>query len=97
MALHHEVQVENEAILHFFAGNDRVDQSVIEEELGGLEAGRKFRLRGVFNDAGAGETDHRAGFGEVKVPDAGEAGHDTGVSWMRKNADVRKASFGVIS
>ena len=88
MSLHHEIEIEDQAILHFFARDDGVDQAVVEEKFGGLEARRKFGLSGVFDDARPGETDHRARFGENEIADTGEAGHDTGVSWMGENADV---------
>src|SRR5438445_9337628 len=53
-----EGKVVDQALFHFFAGDDGIDHAVFEEEFGGLEAGGKFRLSGVFDDARSCKTDH---------------------------------------
>jgi len=48
---------------------------VVEQEFGGLKAGRQLSLRGVLDDAWAGEANHRARLGQNQVAQAREAGH----------------------
>src|SRR5437667_2677683 len=81
------IEIFDEAGLHFFARDDGVYETAVEEEFGGLKTGGQFGLGGVFDDAGAGETDHGAGFGNNEVAYGGEAGHDAGHGGVGENAD----------
>src|SRR6476620_2568909 len=49
------------------AGDDAVDEAVLEEELAGLEAFREFQANRGFDGAGAGKTDEGFGFGEDEI------------------------------
>src|SRR5436190_14892543 len=84
----HELQIINEAGLHFFARDDRVDQAMVEEEFGGLEARGEFGLGGILDNARAGEADHGAGFGDDQVAHAGVTCHHSGGCRMSQHAAV---------
>src|SRR6188768_1134349 len=95
LAFEHEVEVIDQSVLHLLARNDRVDQTVFQQELRGLKSGRKFRLRRVFNDTWPGKTDHRAGLRQIQITNTRETGHHPGVRGMSQNADVRQSTLGV--
>jgi hypothetical protein len=65
---------------------------VFEEELGALEAFGELLADGLFDDAGAGEADERAGFGDVEVAEHGEAGGDAAGGGVGEDADVGDAA-----
>src|SRR5262245_48087375 len=58
------------------AGDDAVDEAVLEEELAGLETFGEFQADGSLDSARAGEADEGFGFGEDQVAERGEAGRD---------------------
>ena len=53
--------------------DDRIDEPVLEHELGGLEPLRELLLDRLLDDAAAGEADQCAGLGQDKVGLEGEA------------------------
>ena len=61
---------------------------MFEEELGALEAFREFLAGGLLDDAGAGEADEGAGFGDVEVAEHGEAGGDASGGGVGHQGDV---------
>ena len=60
----------------FFAGDDGVEETVVEQKFGALKTFGEFLADGLLDDAGAGETDERAGFGDVEIAEHGETGGD---------------------
>ena len=89
---HQEVEILDQPLLHFLARHDGVDQAVIEQEFGGLKAGRQFGLGGVLDDARPGKADHRARLGDDQIAHAGVAGHHAGGGGMGEHADVGQAA-----
>ena len=71
-----------------FAGDDGVEEAVGEEELGALEALGELLADGLLDDAGAGEADERAGFGDVEVAEHGEGGGDAAGGGVGHQRDV---------
>jgi len=61
---------------------------VLEEELGALEAFGELLANGLLDDAGAGEADEGAGFGDVEVAEHGEAGGDAASGGVSHEGDV---------
>jgi hypothetical protein len=83
-----------EVLLEVFAGDDRVEEAVGEQEFGALEAFGELLADGLLDDAGAGEADERAGFGDVEVAEHGEAGGDAAGGGVGHDGDV--GDFGVV-
>jgi len=84
-----------DGVLHLLARDDLVDEAVLEEEFGGLEAFGQFFLRGFLDDAGAGEADTGAGFGEDDIAEGGEAGHDASHGGVGEDGEVGEVGLGV--
>lgn len=83
-----------EVAAEIFAGDDGVQEAVFEEELGALEAFGELLADGLLDDAGAGEADEGAGFGDVEVAEHGEAGGDASGGGVGHDGDV--GDFGVV-
>ena len=81
-----------EVELEFLAGDDGVEEAVLEEEFAALEAFGELLADGLLDDAGAGEADECSGFGYVEVAEHGEAfGGDAAGRWDygHRDGDVR--------
>src|SRR5438309_1571656 len=63
----HPGQGLGEVGLEVAPGDDGVEEAVLEEELGALEAFRELLAGGLLDDAGSGEADEGSGFGDVEV------------------------------
>ena len=87
--LAHKVESPDEIGFEVGAGNDGVEETVFEKELGALKAFGELLADGLLDDAGAGEGDERAGFGDVEVAEHGEAGGDAAGGGVGEQADVR--------
>src|SRR2546426_7778626 len=60
--------------LQVFARDDGIEKAVLQQELGGLKTLRQLLANGLLDDARAGETDQRAGLGDVQITQHGVAG-----------------------
>ena len=88
---HHVAEQLAKALAHLRAWRDEIDETVLEEELCGLEAGGEVLMSRFFNHAGAGESDHAIWLGHVDVPEGGETGGDATCRRVGENRDIRKA------
>src|SRR5277367_1330005 len=78
--------------LQFFARDDGVEETVFEEEFGGLKTFGKFLADGLFDDARAGKTDERAGLRNIQIAEHRVAGGDAsggGVGEYRNERELR--------
>src|ERR1700722_3995748 len=91
LALGHPGEGLGEVGLHLLAGDDGVEEAVLEEELGALEALGELLADGLLDDAGASEDDQGAGFGDVEVAEHGEAGGDAAGGGMGHDGDIGDA------
>src|SRR6266700_200664 len=90
--LRHPIQSLREVLLHLFAGDDRVEEAVLEQKLGALEALGKLLADSLLDDAGARETDERVRFGDVQIAKHGEACGDAaggGIGHYREVGTLR--------
>ena len=58
-----EIQCFGNVLLKFRPFNNRIKESVLQQELAALESLRQLLADGLFNNAGTREADERAGFG----------------------------------
>src|SRR5229473_1461051 len=79
--------------LEVLAVDDGVEKAVFEEEFGALKAFGELLPDGLFNDAGAGEADERAGFTDVEVAEHGKAGGDAAGGGIGEHGDVGELLF----
>src|ERR1700677_2668484 len=63
----HPAQGLSEVLLHLFTRNDGVEEAVLQQKFGPLKAGWELLSNRLLNDAGTGEANERAGFGDVQV------------------------------
>ncbi len=73
--------------------DDGVEEAFFEEEFGALEAFGEFLANGLLDDAGSGEANEGAGFGDVEVAEHGEAGGDAAGGGVGEDADVGDAGL----
>jgi hypothetical protein len=66
---------------------------VLQQELGALESFRQLLADGLLDDAGAGESDESAGFGDVEVAQHGEAGGDASGGGVGEDGDEGDAGL----
>src|SRR6267142_5052359 len=66
---------------------------MLEQELGALKSFGELLSDGLLDDAGAGEADERAGFGDVEIAKHGEAGSDAAGGGIGKQRNVREFFF----
>src|ERR1035437_8305243 len=83
-----KLQSANEVGLQFAAMDDGVEEAFFQQELGALKAFGELLADGLLDDAGAGEADESAGFGDVEVAKHGEAGADAAGGGIGEHADV---------
>src|SRR4051812_1059792 len=65
----HVAEVLLQARLHLSARDDAIDQTMVEQEFGGLEARRQFGLGRVFDHSRSGKSDHGARFSDDQIAD----------------------------
>ena len=56
-----------ELTFEFFAVSNEIDEAVLEEELGALEAFGEFAADGLLDHAGSGKADEGLGFGDDHI------------------------------
>src|SRR3981189_3704385 len=81
--------------LQVLAMNDGVEKTVLEKKFRRLKAFGKFLADGLFDDARPGETDERAGLGDVDVAEHGiargvAAGRGIGEDGNKRQGDARR-------
>src|SRR4051812_42300127 len=91
-----ELQIVRQALLELFSRDNGINQSMLKQKLGGLKSRRQLRLCCVLDHSRSGEPDHRSGFGEDQIADAGIAGHHSRGGWMGEHTDIRQSAFRVI-
>src|SRR5258708_20409782 len=74
-----------------FAVDYGVEHAVFEKEFGALKSLREFLADGLFDHAGAGKADKRAGFGYVQVSEHGEGGGSAAGGGVGEYGDVGDA------
>src|SRR5713226_9517544 len=79
--------------LEVLAVDDGVEKAVFEQEFGALKSFGELLPDGLFNDAGAGEADERAGFTDVEVAEHGKAGGDAAGGGIGEHGDVGELLF----
>ena len=72
------------------AVHDHVNHAVIAQIFGALETFRQFLADGLLDHARAGETDQRAGLGDLHVAQHGVGGSDAAGGWIGQHDDVRQ-------
>ncbi len=82
-----------QGVAHAAAGDDQVEEAVLEEELGALEVFGQFLGNGALDDAPAGKADQRAGLRDQEVAEAGEAGGDAAGRRVGEHGDVEQAGL----
>src|SRR5216683_2209079 len=83
-----EIEGAGDEGLEVLARDNGVEETVFEEEFGALKSFGEFLADGLLDDARAGETDERAGFGDVEVAEHGEAGGDASGGGVGHHGDV---------
>src|SRR5450755_908510 len=94
MSAQQEIERGSDEAFQFFAGNDRVEESVLQQEFGALKSIGQRLADGLLDHARAGETDQRAGFADIQIAEHGEAGGDATGGGIGQHRDVR--DFGVV-
>src|SRR5438105_11342444 len=79
---------EREALLELGPRHDLVEEAALEKELGLAKADRQLLADGPARHALAGETDERAGFGQVHVAERGVGGKHSAGRWVGDDAHV---------
>src|SRR2546423_921203 len=90
----HMAQQLAHSALEISAMHNRVEHSMIEEELRRLKAVGQVLPKGLFDDAWSGEPDHRAGLGEDSITKHGVTRAHASGRGIRENGDVRNATLG---
>lgn len=75
------------------AGNNGVDQTVCEHELGSLETFGEILMGGFLNDAWSRKSDHATWLSEVDVADSSEGGGDSSRGRVSENREVGQGGF----
>jgi hypothetical protein len=89
----HIIQVFDQLRFHLLARDDGINEAMIQQEFRSLKSGWQFRLGGVFDDTGTGETDHGSGLGNDQIADGREACHHARRGGVSERADVRQAGL----
>src|SRR5271155_5169897 len=79
--------------LQFLARDDGVEETVFEEELGGLETFGQFLADGLFDDARSGEADERAGLGNIQIAEHRVTGGDAARGGIGEDGNERELGF----
>ena len=87
----HKTQGADQEIFQFAAGDDGVEHAVFEQELGALEALGELLADGLLDDAGAGEADEGAGFGDVEIAEHGERSRHAASGGVGEDGQVGEA------
>src|SRR5271155_1128729 len=87
----HEVEGAGQVGLELAAGDYGVEEAVLEEEFGALEAFGELLTDGLLDDALAGEADECSGLGDVEVTEHGEGCGDAAGGGIGEEADVGNA------
>src|SRR3989441_3772785 len=77
--------------LQVFARDDGIEKAVLQQELGGLKTLGQLLANGLLDDARAGETDQRAGLGDVQITQHGVAGGHAAGGGVGEHGYVRHA------
>src|SRR5580704_6784882 len=88
-----EVESLRDIRLHFLARDDGVEETVLEEKFCGLKAFGQFLTDGLLDDARAGETDQRAGLGDIQVTEHRVAGGDAAGGGIGQYGNERELGF----
>jgi len=76
------------------AGDDGVDEAVLEHEFGGLETGGQILVSRFFHHPRTGESDHAFRLGEIDISDGGEGCGDATGCRMGEQGNVGQFRFG---
>src|SRR6185295_17443223 len=87
------LQTASERPLELGAGNDEVEEAVLQEELAGLEPFGQALADRLLDHPRSGETDQGARLGDVQVPEHREGGRDAAGRRIGQHGDVRDPRF----
>src|SRR5580704_12533052 len=88
-----EIEGLGDVRLQFLARDDGVEESVLEEEFGGLKTFREFLADGLFDHARAGKTDERAGLRNIQVAEHRVTGSDAASGGIGEDGNERELGF----
>src|SRR5277367_2101295 len=79
--------------LQFLARNDGVEETVLEEEFGGLKTFGQLLADGLFDHARAGKTDERAGLRNIQIAEHRVTGGDATGGGIGEDGNERELGF----
>src|ERR1700687_3056354 len=68
--------------------DDSIEEAVLQNKFGTLKAFGEFLANGLFDDAGACETDESAGFGDIEIAEHCKTGGDAAGGGIGEDGDI---------